>query len=109
MYSGPNILGRLWTGSGRVDRSGPTIGPPYLLIKLTANPPKPSVGYSVWQSVQFILYHSISVQPIGTTYEWTMDQISIKTPNPKCRLHWCLIELIDWRYSQSCWYFRPLS
>ncbi len=29
----------------------------------------------------------------------------IKTPNPKCRLYWCLIE---WRYSQSCWYFRPL-
>jgi hypothetical protein len=22
----------------------------------------------------------------------TMDQISIKTPNPKCRLYWCLIE-----------------
>jgi hypothetical protein len=36
-----------------------------------------------------------------------MDQI-IKTPNSKCRLYWCLIELIDWRYSQSCWYFRPL-
>jgi hypothetical protein len=25
----------------------------------------------------------------------------------KCRLYWCLIEFIDWRYSQSCWYFRP--
>ncbi len=33
-----------------------------------------------------------------------MDQISIKTPNPKCRLYWCLIEY--WRYNQSCWYFR---
>ncbi len=22
-------------------------------------------------------------------------------------LYWCLIEFIDWRYSQSCWYFRP--
>jgi hypothetical protein len=21
-----------------------------------------------------------------------MDQISLKTPNPKCRLYWCLIE-----------------
>ncbi len=31
----------------------------------------------------------------------TMDQISIKTPNPKCRLFWCLVEFIDWRYSQS--------
>jgi hypothetical protein len=32
----------------------------------------------------------------------TMDQITIKTPNPKCRLCWCLIEFIDWKYSQSC-------
>jgi hypothetical protein len=35
-----------------------------------------------------------------------MDQISIKTPNPKCRLYWCLIEFMDWRYSQTP--FRPL-
>ncbi len=27
-----------------------------------------------------------------------------KTPNPKCRLYWCLIV---WRYSQSWYYFRP--
>jgi hypothetical protein len=34
-----------------------------------------------------------------------IDQISIKTSNPKC-----LIEFINWRYSQSCWYSqsRPL-
>jgi hypothetical protein len=37
-----------------------------------------------------------------------MDEGTIKTQDPKCRLHWCLIEFIDWRYSQSCWYFRPL-
>jgi hypothetical protein len=37
-----------------------------------------------------------------------MDQGTIETQNPKCRLYWCLIEFIDWRYSQSCWYFRPL-
>ncbi len=36
-----------------------------------------------------------------------MDQTTIKTTNPKCRHYWCLIEFIDWRYSQ-CWYFRPL-
>jgi hypothetical protein len=41
-------------------------------------------------------------------WEGTMEQISIKTPNPKCRIFWCLIEFIDWRYSQSWWYFRPL-
>ena len=38
---------------------------------------------------------------------YAMDQITIKTPNPKCRLYWCL-EFRDWRYSLSCWYFRPL-
>jgi hypothetical protein len=28
-----------------------------------------------------------------------MDQISIKTPNSKCRLYLCLREFIDWRCS----------
>ncbi len=37
-----------------------------------------------------------------------MDQITIKIPNTKCSLYWCLIEFIDWRYSQSCRYFRPI-
>jgi hypothetical protein len=37
-----------------------------------------------------------------------IDQKTVKTPNPKCRLYWCLIEFIDWRYNQSYWYFRPL-
>ncbi len=31
-----------------------------------------------------------------------------KDTNPKGRLYLCLIEVIDRRYSQSCWYFRPL-
>jgi hypothetical protein len=30
-----------------------------------------------------------------------MDQISIKTPTPICRLYWVLIEFIDWRYVES--------
>ncbi len=37
----------------------------------------------------------------------SMDHITIKTPNPKCRLYRWLIEFIDRRYSQSCLYFRP--
>ncbi len=37
-----------------------------------------------------------------------MHQITIRTPNLKCRLYWCLIEFIGWRYRQSCRYFRPL-
>ncbi len=44
----------------------------------------------------------------ATEFLLIMDQISRKTPNPKCRLYWGLKECIDWRYSQSCWYFRPL-
>ncbi len=36
-----------------------------------------------------------------------MDQITIKTPNPSFRLYWCLIEFIDWRYSQSFGVFDP--
>ncbi len=38
----------------------------------------------------------------------SMDQITIKTPNPKCRISWCLIEFIDWKYCQPCWYSPPL-
>ncbi len=33
--------------------------------------------------------------------------INYKDTKTKCRLYWCLVKLIDWRYSQSCWYFRP--
>ncbi len=33
----------------------------------------------------------------------SMDQKTIKIPNPKCRLYCCLIKFIDWGYSQSCW------
>jgi hypothetical protein len=33
--------------------------------------------------------------------------INYKDTKTKCRLYRCFIEFIDWRYSQSCWYFRP--
>jgi hypothetical protein len=33
--------------------------------------------------------------------------INYKDTKSKFRLHLCLIEFINWRYSQSCWYFRP--
>ncbi len=53
---------------------------------------------------------SVSIQKIAAGYlGWRNapkhGHIPIKTPNPKCRLYWCLSEFIDWRYSQSCWYF----
>ncbi len=49
-----------------------------------------------------------SIYQVGTQWGYIMDQITIKTPNRKCRLYWRLIEFIYWRYSQSYWYFRPL-
>ena len=62
------------------------------------------------------LVHILFLSPLLKIYvcilngwaDTSMDKITKKTPNLKCRLYWCLIEYIDWRYSQSCWYFRPL-
>jgi hypothetical protein len=39
---------------------------------------------------------------------WSMDEWTIKTPYPKCRLYWCLIEFIDWRYSLMMVFSTPL-
>ncbi len=64
-------------------------------VRSTSTPPS-----SLWSAP-----HSISWQ------EWiqhAIHQIAKKTPTPKCRLYLCLIWFIDWRYSQSCWYFRLL-
>jgi hypothetical protein len=36
-----------------------------------------------------------------------MGQITIKIPNPKYRLYWCLIEFVDWEYSQYVGIFDP--
>jgi hypothetical protein len=33
---------------------------------------------------------------------YSMD--CIKTPTPKCRLYWCLIEFIHWRYTPAAKY-----
>jgi hypothetical protein len=50
--------------------------------------PIPTKGQRLWCSVYTIILPR-------------MEQISIKTPNPKRHLCWCLTEFIDWRYSQS--------
>ncbi len=52
---------------------------------------------------------SLSLSPSHWFARWcgSMDHITIKTPNLKCRLYWCFIEFIDCRYRQSSWYFRP--
>jgi hypothetical protein len=37
----------------------------------------------------------------------TMDEGTMETQNPKWRLHWCLIEFMDWRYSSHVGIFNP--
>ncbi len=45
---------------------------------------------------------------IGSKIEvWDHGLNNYKETKPKCRLYWSFIEFIDWRYSKSCWYFRP--
>jgi hypothetical protein len=40
---------------------------------------------------------------VGVVYVYVYNHggRNYKDTNPKCRLHWCLIKFIDWRYSQS--------
>jgi hypothetical protein len=45
----------------------------------------------------------------GVMIMYCMDQITIKTPNPKSFHYWWLIGFTDWRYSsQSCWNLRRI-
>ncbi len=43
----------------------------------------------------------------GGLLDWSHGLIKYKDTKTKFRLYLCLIEFIDWRYSQSCWYCRP--
>ncbi len=52
----------------------------------------------------------VLVQYLYNTVFWVHPNhglINYKHTKTKCRLYWCLIEFVDWKYSQSCWYFRP--
>ncbi len=79
-------------------RAPPRGGPPWC-----PDPRRPAINYEKVHTVCLVHLDSLCMH-LSIVY---MDQITIKTPNPKCRLYWCLIEFIDWRYSQSYWYFRP--
>ncbi len=39
--------------------------------------------------------------------KWESNKLNYSDTKCKCRRYWCFIEFIDWRNSQSCWYFRP--
>jgi hypothetical protein len=51
---------------------------------------------------QLIMYTS---QHVSISGQYIHGLINYKDKKTKCRLYWCLIEFIDWGYSQSCWYF----
>ncbi len=59
-----------------------------------------SIRFSVKMALLF-LPHSILL------YATPMDQIFIKTPNPKCRPYWCLIEFIAGDTVSHVGIFRP--
>ncbi len=41
------------------------------------------------------------------TMTYVHGLINYKETKTECRLYWCLLEFIDWEYSQSYWYFWP--
>ncbi len=74
----------------------------------------PPLSFSFKQNTLFTPHSFCNLEFCGPVFfcercmqrVFSMNQISIKTPNPECRLYWCLIEFIDWRYNQSSWYFQ---
>ncbi len=59
-------------------------------------------GRNVDDNIEFLSIRTYLI--VSAWWVWCMDEITIKTTNPKCRLYWCLIDFTDLRYSQSCWY-----
>ncbi len=49
-------------------------------------------------------YIILSAKITTSKFHWLTNYKDIKT---KCRLCSCLIVFIAWRFSQSCWFFRP--
>jgi hypothetical protein len=62
----------------------------YILIKIQNKLITYRVGWA--QNLHFVTLYRFSFL---VTVLVSMDQIIIKTPKPKCRLYWCLIEFID--------------
>ncbi len=46
--------------------------------------------------VYLVYFRSETDTPLHPAWRHVViDKITIKTPNPKCRLYWCFIEFID--------------
>jgi len=65
-------------------------------------------AFAVWRMIKSAAPAPLALARgrLATKLVLPMDEITIKTPNHKCRLYWCFIEFIDSRYSQSWWHFR---
>jgi hypothetical protein len=75
-----------------------------LPILMVAGSSRPTIFDGRMHRVNWLHCHAYTICKTTSI----MDQITIKIPSPKCRPYWCFIEFIDWRDSQSYWYFRPL-
>jgi hypothetical protein len=76
--------------------------------------------FLTWEYFGAYFYLLSSLFPLGPHFfgwsQWT-NEISTVDTKAKCRhlkkftskgtLRMCLSNFIDWRYIQSCWYFRP--
>jgi hypothetical protein len=65
--------------------------------------PPPALG----ETVICLIYVVLAQLLYTTTMQEHKDNglIKYKDTKTKCRLYWCLIEFLDCRYSQPCWYF----
>ncbi len=63
---------------------------------------------TVWfSSAKRYIFNSLLLLLLYPPNRFLHGLINYKDTKPKCCLYWCIIEFIDWRYSQSCWHFRP--
>jgi hypothetical protein len=67
----------------------------------------------LWQELlRLVIYEKVVVHDFPPDYIIIIFDsahhglINSKDTKIKYRLYWCVIEFIDWRFSQSCWYFR---
>jgi hypothetical protein len=63
-----------------------------------------SVGRWIWMARENGWVGNVTVY----VWQWHSHGPNIYKDTKPMSFYWCLIEFINWRYSQSCWYFRPL-
>ncbi len=65
------------------------------------------MGFSLQCSTTGLYELDKKSKTFGLSFPLSQGLINYKETKTKCRLYWYLIEFIDWRYNQQCWYFWP--